>query len=34
MRERADKGWEGAPLDADSVEPRGIAQITVEFDAR
>ena len=33
MREIADKGWEGPPLDTDSVEPRGIAQITVELDA-
>jgi hypothetical protein len=25
-------GWEGAPLDAGAVDPRGIVSITVGFD--
>jgi uncharacterized protein YeaO (DUF488 family) len=26
------KEWEGVPLDADRINPRGIVEITVEFD--
>jgi hypothetical protein len=28
----AGKEWAGTPLDADRVDPRGIAEMTVEFD--
>ncbi len=29
---RVDDEWVGTPLDADRVDPRGIVEISVEFD--